>query len=540
MNESKKIPESFVKLSCLIFAIAATAFTYKAHMGIGFFLLCLSAVSLLGAVLYRLKMQPKPETILLCALILVLSFCSSLTLDSGLRFLNTVAVLLLADRILIHQFNNDSYWSVPQHIGQLILMFFRTLDNLTAWIYSWQKKQWKNSVKKEAPAATTGGASPDLSEPKSPALVRTIHLSPEEESGHDTVDESLKPERRKKIAPVIIGLCLSLPLVIIVLTALSSADPVFKEVITRIISYKLLADIFENAVPICLMVFFIGLFSCSAVTYFLINPQPPLPEKKGAREPLIAITVFSVLGVIYVLFCAIQMIYLFGHATLPAGYTYAMYARRGFFQLLFVCVVNIILILVSSDMFRKDRILQILATAFSACTLIMNISATYRMMLYISAYSLSYDRLAALFGLGVVYLLLAGLVIRIYKDAFPIFRFAMLITAFALLAFNCIRPARFIAGYNLEHAKSGEVDYRYLSDLGLDAFPVVAEYYEDGQISKSDMHQYLYFLHGNYRVTDIWKQLEREKDDWRSYNSAASEAREWFETYNFFDSKYVK
>ena len=55
---------------------------------------------------------------------------------------------------------------------------------------------------------------------------------------------------------------------------------------------------------------------------------------KRTGEPVLAITVTSILSVIYLLFCAVQIIYLFtGSMELPIGYSYAAYAREGFFQL---------------------------------------------------------------------------------------------------------------------------------------------------------------------------------------------------------------
>lgn len=45
--------------------------------------------------------------------------------------------------------------------------------------------------------------------------------------------------------------------------------------------------------------------------------------------------------------CLIQIVYLFGEwGTLPGNYTYASYARKGFFQLVFVCLINLALVLV--------------------------------------------------------------------------------------------------------------------------------------------------------------------------------------------------
>ena len=60
--------------------------------------------------------------------------------------------------------------------------------------------------------------------------------------------------------------------------------------------------------------------------------------------PLFVVVTIGYCG--YVLFCIIQIFSLFlGKMQHPAGYTYARYAREGFFQLLFVCMINVCLVL---------------------------------------------------------------------------------------------------------------------------------------------------------------------------------------------------
>lgn len=90
------------------------------------------------------------------------------------------------------------------------------------------------------------------------------------------------------------------------------------------------------------------------------------------------------IAVLYLLFSAIQIVYLFiGNMQLPAGVTYAEYARRGFFQLLFVCVLNLAAVLSIQSYFKENRVLKALLLAISGCTLIMTASSACRMLLYI-------------------------------------------------------------------------------------------------------------------------------------------------------------
>ncbi|WP_353960240.1 DUF4153 domain-containing protein, partial [Klebsiella pneumoniae] len=64
-----------------------------------------------------------------------------------------------------------------------------------------------------------------------------------------------------------------------------------------------------------------------------------------------------------------QVIYLFGGlGTLPENYTYASYAREGFFQLVFVCILNLSMVLICKKYFRDNRILKVILTFICSCT----------------------------------------------------------------------------------------------------------------------------------------------------------------------------
>ena len=98
---------------------------------------------------------------------------------------------------------------------------------------------------------------------------------------------------------------------------------------------------------------------------------------------------------------------------LPEGYTYSSYARQGFFQLLAVCIINLIIVLVCLGFFRESRVLKGILTVISLCTYIMVASSAYRMILYIQICQLTFLRIIVLWALAVTALVLGLSLIHI-------------------------------------------------------------------------------------------------------------------------------
>lgn len=110
----------------------------------------------------------------------------------------------------------------------------------------------------------------------------------------------------------------------------------------------------------------------------------------AVHNPVTAITFTGILCFVYVLFCLVQFAGMTGAAALPSGCTYAEYARSGFFQLLFVCIINIIIVLACLHYYRVSRALNVILTIICGCTYIMTFSSALRMIMYIKAYNLTF------------------------------------------------------------------------------------------------------------------------------------------------------
>lgn len=188
------------------------------------------------------------------------------------------------------------------------------------------------------------------------------------------------------------------------------------------------------------------------------------------------------LGSIYLVFSVIQILYLFmGNLELPGDYTYAEYARQGFFQLLFVCLINLILVLICLCYFRVNKALKAMLTLITGCTFIMIVSSWLRMQMYIRAYQLSYLRLLTLWMLAVLFLVMSGILIYIFREKFPLFRYSMVVVTVLFLLLAYAHPDRVIATYNLNEdflateETRNNIDIYYLHSLSVDALPVLFE-----------------------------------------------------------------
>ena len=291
-----------------------------------------------------------------------------------------------------------------------------------------------------------------------------------------------KSEGTRRAVYVGLGLVIACPIFFVIAALLSSADAFFRQITDGLLAMINLGSVF--GVIFHVVFWYFG-------TYMLVSnlcKKSLREEVKDHRhgEPILAITVTSLLTVMYLLFSGIQIFGLFlGQLQLPEGYTYAQYAREGFFQLLGVSVFNLIAVLFCLAFFKESKILKGILTVMSLCTFIMIASSAMRMILYISSYDLTFLRIIVLWALAVLFLLFVCVVVSIYKPDFPLFRYGMVIVTVCYIGLAFSHPDYICAKYNLEYSVK-EADWRYLRDLSADAAPVILPYLEDHEVdSKS-------------------------------------------------------
>lgn len=330
--------------------------------------------------------------------------------------------------------------------------------------------------------------------------------------------EGQQAENRKRIIrSIVIGIVISIPIALFITILLGSADAVFCQLLENVLLTTLFdMDIFENTRLLIGIVFEIVLVFTLLYGILVYNKEPQNIQAvdnaaagtKTNWDSYIAVTVNAVLCVIYVIFSVIQIFGLFFQwMELPAGWTYASYARHGFFELVFVCLFNIILVLCTLAYFAHSWLLKVLLAVICGCTYIMTASSAYRMVLYIASYQLTFLRLFVLWALLMIAFVMAGVLVYIFRARFGLFRYILMVVTIGWLVFSAAKPDYWIATYNIAAGKWGDsVDTHYLGNgLSLDALPALDidtyeefknnyyRYYNRGMIYKAELKDFMGF-----------------------------------------------
>ncbi len=329
-------------------------------------------------------------------------------------------------------------------------------------------------------------------------------------------------KKNSKYIYVLIGFIITIPLFVIVLALLMSADIVFENMANGILE----GISFGNILLVAWMVCFMFLASYCMLVQFCKKPLSEEVKDKRKGEPLIAIPVATILSLLYLVFSVVQILYLFmGNMELPEGYTYAEYAREGFFQLLAVGILNLVLVLVGLCYFRPNKVLKAVLTVMSACTFIMLISSAMRMIIYIQYYYLTFLRILVLWSLVVLFLIFAGVMIYTHKESFPLFRYSMVVVTCLYLGLSFSHPDYWIAKVNVESMQEDRSnffkgkeyrDYDYLTTLSTDAAPVMLELLEDkgydlNYYYKCEDSEEFYSKHEQYTFGYRWLENAHER-----------------------------
>jgi hypothetical protein len=171
----------------------------------------------------------------------------------------------------------------------------------------------------------------------------------------------LSKEKERKsllVKRVLLAIVISVPCVLFILIMLSSSDMIFSGKVNSI--FKWLFDLINFSYIIELFyVIFVGLY-LFGLLYSIFDENALAKKindlssgngknfKKRVQGDLIVFNILLVsLLIVYSFFVIIQFKYLFSGAQLPYGLNYSDYARRGFFELVFLSVVNMGLIVIT-------------------------------------------------------------------------------------------------------------------------------------------------------------------------------------------------
>ena len=411
-------------LTSFLYSIFFCFCIYKNAASYTSLLLCVATIAYFLFAFHKLEIASFKMRGFYILCICLLGLSNMLTMSGILIFLNYIGIVLLLFCFLIQHFYDTKKWDFSKYTGALLKTIFNSFSRIDQPFKSLALYYKKNNKLKNS-----------------------------------------------KVVYVLLGLLISVPLLLIICPLLLSADIVFSDFADNLFS-QLFKDFDLGTLFGIFYTTFAGIvFSHGNLIELCGKHINPETKDKKTMEPIIAITFTSVLTVIYLCFSVIQIVYLFiGNMQLPSNYSYAEYAREGFFQLLFVCIINLILVLFCRSHYKDNKILKGILTIICGCTYIMIASSTMRMLMYIGSYHLTFLRVFVLLALLVLLLCLTGVVISIYKPQFPLFSYMLVVVSVCYIAFSLSRPDAYIASYNI---RAGNTDPYYTYNLSNDAVPAL-------------------------------------------------------------------
>lgn len=288
----------------LLYAIFYAFCMYHNGSGVTFPFFVAGSLLYLCFSLSKLGISLRKDAIFYMVSMMLLAVSTFCTDDWKIIAFNKTGIFLLTMSLLLHQFYDTSRWKLGKYCLSILELVFCSIGELGR-PFSDCARYYKGKDKKDR---------------------TTVY--------------------------VLLGIVISAPLLLLVVSFVSSADAVFRQITDEFFANFQFSNIMNVVVRI------VFLFSATYLLLAYLSKKAIKEEVKENRngEPILAITITSLLSVVYLLFSGIQIVYLFlGQMQLPEGYTYAEYAREGFFQLLAVSTLNLIIVLVAMSFLRKIR-----------------------------------------------------------------------------------------------------------------------------------------------------------------------------------------
>jgi hypothetical protein len=289
-----------------------------------------------------------------------------------------------------------------------------------------------------------------------------------------------------RFRPALRAALIAVPLLVVFGALLRGADPVFASLVA-------LPDVDVDTVVSHLAIFgfFAWITAGWARSAVLAGPPGPrLPDQLPFTLGTLDVTAaLGTLNALFGLYVVTQLGWFFGGERFlqaQTGLTAAQYARQGFFQMVWVVLLVVPVLLGTRAALRPGRDLERRHTALAlpliALLGAMILSAVLRMRLYVHYYGLTLDRFYPLVFMGWLAIVLAWLALTVLRGRGRTFVAGVVVSGLTvLLALNVVVPDVVVARVNVARAATAvsggtpTLDLRHLASLGAEATPIAVE-----------------------------------------------------------------
>lgn len=313
---------------------------------------------------------------------------------------------------------------------------------------------------------------------------------------------------------IVIGLLISVPVLFVIISLLMSADNQFKEMMGGIPKLFEIIDVEVFIRIVIVLIYSIVFFGLLQVIFKKqINAITHEVKPTLNIDAVISITVLVLINVVYILFTVVQFKYFFS-GSLQGDLTYAEYARKGFFELLFVTLINLSITVLVLQYVKQIsifvlRLIQFLLTALVLSSGVMLVSAFIRLNLYEEAYGFTFIRVIAHSFMILLVVIFMYTLFKIWITKLSLFHFYFITTLLYYTGMNMIDVESFVVEKNLDrYEQTGKIDPLYLNSLSYSGIVGLIKLYE----KNSEIPEVKQIL------LDRKNQYNDEDSSWQSYN----------------------
>jgi hypothetical protein len=291
----------------------------------------------------------------------------------------------------------------------------------------------------------------------------------------------------KMILRVLIGIAIAVIPTALVLSLLSY-DSSFSSLLKKIFDFDAW-DIFSRilslifAIPIGMYIFGTYVSSSDKTFSNMISAESSeitLQKMKLLSSLTVLVASLPILFIYVVFFISQWQYYISGFTgVLPEGFSYAEYAREGFFQLLAVSIINLAIIIAIHIFTKRNTTLpkitlKILTVVYSLFTLVLISTALAKMVMYIEWYGLTRKRVYATCVMIVLAVFFVMMILRQFIKKIPVTAVSLVLSFVMFIGLTLFNVDAMIARYNVDHYIDGTletVDVDALYRLGYAGIP---------------------------------------------------------------------
>jgi len=321
----------------------------------------------------------------------------------------------------------------------------------------------------------------------------------------------------KNRSAVLVGLLIAVPVMAILIPLLISADAAFEGLLNLLPE----VDLSEPLAAVILGLCAACVVYTRAVALAKNEKAPAAAKQRKGLHPLTVNTVLGAVCVVYAVYLFSQLAYISGGLAgiLPEEFTMAEYARRGFFEMVWLCAINLALITgaVALTGGKESKVsTRVMCLILGAVTLFLVATAVAKMVMYIGSYGLT--RLRVLTTVIMVFLAVTTVVVSLWLIQPKVPYMKVIVVAGLLIGAVTawVDVDTVVAAYNVRAYQSGKletVDIVHLCSLSDGAVPYIEELALTGR-------EDAIALHARQHLQDRGQRI----DDFRNWNIAGAEA----------------